>query len=744
MGHIGGMLRVERGWVTGESITMRNLCRCVSVLLVLGVVVVGCSRSPEAKKARALERGAQYFERQQYREAIIEYRNALRIDPSNAKALQHLALAHFELGELGQAFPFLLKAKERDPDNLAVRVKLGAIDILRRKPDEAKAEAEFVLEKQPDHFDALLLLAGAADSESEVAATLKRLEGTRATYGDRARFHIAMGTLYLRRQDVAKAEAAFREGAAREPKSVEAHSALGNLHIMKRDMAAAEQEYKIAADLAPADSVARMKLADLYLLLRRPEEAKQVLRQMVEKAPEALPAWRRLAEIAFLERKYDESLKALEPVFKKNPSDLEGRLLRGRVHLAKRETTEAIQEFQQVLKLEPRLAQARHQLALAQVQAGNLQQARSELKEAIAVDPNFADAILLLAELDIQGGAVKPAIESLERLISKHQAAGQAYVLLGSAYLAARDPGKAVQTYRQLATIAPKDPRGPYLVGVALRSQGKGEEARKQFEAALALAPGALDPMAQLVGMAFAERKPQAALDRVSKQLALAPKSGGLHYLLGEVQLARGEQQQAQSAFQKAIELEPNLIAGYVQLAKVYVASKRYDQALTRLDEALKIKPKNVVAMMLMGAIYEQKQEIQKAKEAYEKVLAVNQRFAPAANNLAYLYSEYGGDKEKALELAQLAKEGLPDDPRVSDTLGWILYKRGVYQRAIGLLHESAAKLPEHTEIQYHLGMTQFKLGNKDAAKQALSKAVKQEGQPPWIEEARRTLAQLG
>ena len=33
----------------------------------------------------------------------------------------------------------------------------------------------------------------------------------------------------------------------------------------------------------------------------------------------------------------------------------------------------------------------------------------------------------------------------------------------------------------------------------------------------------------------------------------------------------------------------------------------------------------------------------------------------------------------------------------ISDTLGWILYKRGIYQRA--------AKLPENPEIQYQLGM---------------------------------------
>ena len=54
--------------------------------------------------------------------------------------------------------------------------------------------------------------------------------------------------------------------------------------------------------------------------------------------------------------------------------------------------------------------------------------------------------------------------------------------------------------------LVPKDPRGPYSLGLALAMQGKRPEAAKQFQAALTLAPGFVEPLAQLVTLKFAEK----------------------------------------------------------------------------------------------------------------------------------------------------------------------------------------------------------------------------------------------
>ena len=122
---------------------------------------------------------------------------------------------------------------------------------------------------------------------------------------------------------------------------------------------------------------------------------------------------------------------------------------------------------------------------------------------------------------------------------------------------------------------------------------------------------------------------------------------------------------------------------------------------------------------------------------------ATSARFAAAANNLAWVLAAHGGDKDKALALAQTAKELAPEDPQVADTLGRILYRRGVHQRALALLKDSVAKLPGNPMIQYHLGMVSAQVGDKDAACQALSIAAAATTPFPGQDEARKALAAL-
>jgi Flp pilus assembly protein TadD len=93
-------------------------------------------------------------------------------------------------------------------------------------------------------------------------------------------------------------------------------------------------------------------------------------------------------------------------------------------------------------------------------------------------------------------------------------------------------------------------------------------------------------------------------------------------------------------------------------------------------------------------------------------------------NNLAWVYAIEGQNLDQALSLATQARQTAPDLISINDTLGWIQYKKGNYPIAVGLLREVVEKAPQSAEYRYHLGMALSSAGQKDKAKEELSKAL--------------------
>ena len=66
------------------------------LLCVVILILAGCSQ--EAKKERHWGRGEEYFSENKYNEAIIEYRNVLKIVPNDAKARYKLGISLLRVG----------------------------------------------------------------------------------------------------------------------------------------------------------------------------------------------------------------------------------------------------------------------------------------------------------------------------------------------------------------------------------------------------------------------------------------------------------------------------------------------------------------------------------------------------------------------------------------------------------------------------------------------------------------------
>src|SRR5262245_52125693 len=110
---------------------VRPLTTLSVLCLFMTLLYMGCDwSSPEARKAKHLERAKSYLEKSQYQEALIEYANVAQADPKDANAHYQLALIYMKLGgipNLQAAFAELTRSLQLDKNNQDAQLKLGEI-----------------------------------------------------------------------------------------------------------------------------------------------------------------------------------------------------------------------------------------------------------------------------------------------------------------------------------------------------------------------------------------------------------------------------------------------------------------------------------------------------------------------------------------------------------------------------------------------------------------------------------------
>jgi tetratricopeptide (TPR) repeat protein len=717
--------------------TLRNRVQIITLLLA-AVILSGCFAG--GKKSRILERADRYFRAGEYDNAKIEYLNLLRLDNQNVTAFQQLGFIWFEQGVPLRAVPFLLKVRELAPQNVAARAKLALSFMAVGQPTEARKEALSILQQDSGNSDAIVVLADTSGSKEEISATEQQLE--KFPQRDTA-FHLASASLASRKGNLPGASDEVEQALAMDPKSSRAHLTMAYIYLLRKDPSHAGSELKSAADLAPLRSDERIRYAEFEYATGAVDEAKVSLQKITGKAPDYLPAWRLLAQIAFTGKKYDESLALLENIFTRDPDNPEARMLQSEVWLGKGDTGKAIATLDRLNSTYTNNAAIKYLLARAYLQSENLAQATAALHQAVAANPDYVEAILLLGELNLRSGKPQNVVAAMEDLRRKHPDLPQPRLLLANAYQALGRLDDAAALFRELIKMAPQSPEAYFFLGLILRQQEKADEARQAFEKASELAPDNLDPINQLVDMDLADKRYDGAMQRVQQQLQKKPDAAGAHFMEARIYAVKGDWARTEAALKKTIDLDANFAAAYELLVSVYMTANKLPQAIDDVQAFLSRSPNNPAALMTLGMIYEKMKDYPKARDTYEKLLTQSPDSVPALNNLAYLYAERLDRLDRAYELAQKAHTLQAGDGSVADTLGWVLYKRGDYAQGLKFLQESAAKLPENPQVQFHLGMASHMMGQADAARSAFEKAVHAAADFPEKTEAERRLAQL-
>jgi tetratricopeptide (TPR) repeat protein len=711
-----------------------------TITLTLAIfLVTGCSK--ETRKARLLGEADDYFKAGNYDKAKLTYLNALQLDQQNALAFERIGAMWQDDGAPLRAAAFLKKASELDPKNVQNRIRLARCYVATGRFADGTKEALKVLEQAPDNGDAIIILTEAARSKEDIEAAEKQIQ--KFPKKNDASFYLAVANLSFGGRDLSTAGNALQQALAADPKSSAAHMAMANLHMAQKDLKQAGEEFKKAADLAPVRSIERSKYAEFEWGVGDADEVRRIATDMTKNAPDYLPGWFWLAELAYKDKKYDEALSLLENVFGRDAEYLDGRRLQSDVLMAKGDTKKALEVLERLDQTYPDVPFIKYKLAGAYLRNNNVNQAKLALEQATSLNPGYDDAVLLLAQVNLSTGHAEAVIEPVARLLKRRPDLSNAALVLAGAYGSLDRFDDAAVVLQEQAKLAPNDPQPLIALGMTYRQAKRNDEARQAFEKAAQLSPNNLFLIDQLVDLDLLDKHFDAARQLIQRQFQKTPNSAASHFFEGKILAAEGKWDAAEAELQKTLQLDPNFYSAYDLLVQTYLASNRLPQAVIQLQGLLSKNPNNTPALMVLALVYDRMKDYPKARDAYEKLLSTQPNFVPALNNLAYLYTERLNDVDKAYDLARKAHELQGQDASIGDTFAWILYKRGDYQQALPILQESAGKAIDNPEIQFHLGMAAYMMGQIDLARAALRKAASATKDFPGKDQSKRRLALL-
>ncbi len=147
----------------------------------------------------------------------------------------------------------------------------------------------------------------------------------------------------------------------------------------------------------------------------------------------------------------------------------------------------------------------------------------------------------------------------------------------------------------------------------------------------------------------------------------------------------------------------------------ILVEADRAAQAIEILSEALAQLPgsEDLLYSRAMAAIG--LDELSLAEQDLRAIIQNDPDNAIALNALGYTLSDRTDRQREALRLIETALELEPDNPAILDSMGWVLFKLGRPDEALGYLERAAAAEP-HPEIVAHLIEVLWVLDRRDDA----------------------------
>jgi Tfp pilus assembly protein PilF len=751
----------------------------VVVLFLAVALLAGCHRDPNVRKHKYLESGDRYSAEGKYREAAIQYLNALKVDKSFPDAHFALAHAYMHLGQFSAAYAELARTVEEQPANYKARIELGNLLLAGGKIDDAQKQADAVMAAQPNNPDLYAMLSAIAVRRGNRDQALTEINRALELEPNRASFHedlallqsadptkasseeeemkkavaldpksvnakLLLASFYARNNRLQEAEKAGWDAIATDPKSLAAREGVTRIILRENDPARAEQVLRQASkDLADNPQGVRV-LADYFEGSGQMDKAKAEFASLAEKYPKNLSVQKGYIRLLLQVKDYATAKTVVSALMKKNSKDPEVVALNGIVLLNDGQVNDAVSALMDGVKNYPKDAFMQYWLGMAALRKGDNALAERSFRQALGLNPSRLDTAQELARIAASRGDMQLLEDVADKVIVAAPRFPGGYVWRATVEMSHNEADKAEADLKTAMSVAPQSKQAYILLGKIRFSQKRFPEGVALLEQALQDDPNSLEAMRLLVAYELFQKHPDKAMARVNAQIEKSPKNSGFYDLLAQLQIQDKNFDQAADTAQKAMKLNPADGEAVMLFAQLQMRRGQVANAVGVWEQWLNTHPNDAGALAILGTLEESRGNIGKAEAYYRKSLEIQPQQPVAANNLAYRMLLNGENVDVALTLAQTARQSTPNSPNTADTLAWAYYYKGTYAFARDLLEDAVKADPNNATMQYHLGMVYGKLKDKDNAAIHLKKAVSLAPDSPVAKDAKAALQGLG
>lgn len=251
------------------------------------------------------------------------------------------------------------KALTIDPLYFPAAARLASLDLVDKKPEDARKRFDKLLAADPKDIRALVAIAElrsqAGGGKEEVAGLLANAIKLNPTI---AFPRLTLVDLYLRNRDYRSALATAQEGVAALADNPELMDALGRTQLASGDTAQAISTFNKMAAEKPRSTEVRMRLAEAHMAANNPAAARENLDRALEIEPEYLPAQRGLMMLDVTAGRPDQAMVIARRVQSERPTQGIGYLLAGDIETSRKAWDAALAQYRAALSREPSTAAA--------------------------------------------------------------------------------------------------------------------------------------------------------------------------------------------------------------------------------------------------------------------------------------------------------------------------------------------------------------------------------------------------